>query len=46
MADSAVSKQPAGRQFMRWLLEERIEEVQGPEAREEKCSMRGGRSSA
>ena len=36
MADSAVSKQPAGRQFVRWLLEERIEEVQGPEAREGK----------
>src|SRR5918995_5583646 len=34
VADSAISKQPAGRRFMRWLLEERIEEVQGPEARE------------
>ena len=34
MADSAVSKQHAGRRLMRWLLEERIEEVQGPEARE------------
>ncbi len=33
MADSAVAKQPAGRRFVRWLLEERIEEVQGPEAR-------------
>jgi hypothetical protein len=34
MAESTVSKQPAGRRFMRWLLEERIEEVKGPEARE------------
>src|SRR3712207_1582016 len=34
MADSAVSEQPAGRRFLRWLLQERIEEVQGPEARE------------
>ena len=34
MAESTVSKQHAGRRFMRWLLEERIEEVQGPEARE------------
>jgi hypothetical protein len=34
VAESTVSKQRAGRRFMRWLLEERIEEVQGPEARE------------
>jgi hypothetical protein len=34
VADSAVSTQHAGRRFLRWLLEERIEEVQGPEARE------------
>ena len=34
MAESTVSKQHAGRRFTRWLLEERIEEVQGPEARE------------
>jgi hypothetical protein len=34
MAESTVSKQPAGRRFMRWLLVERIEEVKGPEARE------------
>jgi hypothetical protein len=34
VAESTVSKQHAGRRFMRWLLEERIEEVQGPEARE------------
>jgi hypothetical protein len=34
VAESTVSKQVAGRRFMRWLLEERIEEVQGPEARE------------
>jgi hypothetical protein len=34
VADSAVWKQHTGRRFMRWLLEERIEEVQGPEARE------------
>jgi hypothetical protein len=36
MAESTVSKQLAGRRFMRWLLEERIEEVKGPEAREGK----------
>jgi hypothetical protein len=40
VAGSAVSTQHTGRQFVRWLLEERIEEVQGPEARE-KSSMRG-----
>ena len=34
MAESTVSKEHAGRRFLRWLLEERIEEVQGPEARE------------
>ena len=34
MAGSAVSTQRTGRRFVRWLLEERIEEVQGPEARE------------
>jgi hypothetical protein len=34
VAESTISKQPAGRRFLRWLLEERIEEVQGPEARE------------
>jgi hypothetical protein len=34
VAESTVSKQHAGRWFMRWLLEERIEEMQGPEARE------------
>ncbi|HEX5700242.1 MAG TPA: amino acid transporter, partial [Rubrobacter sp.] len=34
MAESTVAKQHAGRRFVRWLLEERIEEVQGPEARE------------
>src|SRR5215212_4343289 len=34
MAESTVSKEHPGRRFLRWLLEERIEEVQGPEARE------------
>jgi hypothetical protein len=34
VAESTVSKEHAGRRFLRWLLEERIEEVQGPEARE------------
>jgi len=34
MAKSTVSKEHAGRRFVRWLLEQRIEEVQGPEARE------------
>jgi hypothetical protein len=34
MAESTVSKEHAGRRFLRWLLKERIEEVQGPEARE------------
>ncbi len=34
MAESTVSKQPAGRRFMRWLSEERIEEVKGPGARD------------
>jgi hypothetical protein len=34
VAESTVPKQYAGRRFMRWLLQERIEEVQGPEARE------------
>jgi hypothetical protein len=34
MAESTVSKEQPGRRFLRWLLEERIEEVQGPEARE------------
>ena len=34
MAGSTISKKQAGRQFVRWLLEERIEEVQGPEVRE------------
>ena len=34
MAESTISKQHAGRRFVRWLLEERIEEVQGPEVRE------------
>src|SRR5215213_7161792 len=34
MADSAVSKQHTGRRFVSWLLEQRIEEVQGPEAKE------------
>ncbi|MBA3491985.1 MAG: amino acid transporter, partial [Rubrobacteraceae bacterium] len=34
MAESVASKQNTGRRFMRWLLEERIEEVKGPEARE------------
>jgi hypothetical protein len=40
VAGSAVSTQHTGRRFVLWLLEERIEEVQGPEARE-KSSMRG-----
>jgi hypothetical protein len=34
VSESTISKQQAGRRFVRWLLEERIEEVQGPEARE------------
>jgi len=34
MAESTASKEQAGRRFLRWLLKERIEEVQGPEARE------------
>src|SRR5215207_8435848 len=34
MAESPVSKEQAGRRFLRWFLKERIEEVQGPEARE------------
>jgi hypothetical protein len=34
VAESTISKQHAGRRFVRWLLEERIEEVQGPEVRE------------
>jgi hypothetical protein len=34
MAESTASKEHPGRRFLRWLLEERIEEVQGPEARE------------
>ena len=34
MAESTVSKEHLGRRFLRWLLQERIEEVQGPEARE------------
>jgi hypothetical protein len=34
MAESTVSKEHPGRRFLRWLLKERIEEVQGPEARE------------
>ena len=34
MAESTGSKQNTGRRFLRWLLEERIEEVKGPEARE------------
>ncbi|HET7271318.1 MAG TPA: amino acid permease [Rubrobacter sp.] len=34
MAESTVSKEHPRRRFMRWLLRERIEEVQGPEARE------------
>ncbi|HJQ28067.1 MAG TPA: amino acid permease, partial [Rubrobacter sp.] len=34
MADTTVAKDHARRRFMRWLLKERIEEVQGPEARE------------
>ena len=34
MAKSTVSKEHAGWRFVRWLLEQRIEEVQGPEARE------------
>ena len=35
MAESTVSKVRTGRRrFVRWLLKERIEEVQGPEARE------------
>ena len=32
MAGFTVSKQHTGRRFMRWLLEERTEEVKGPEA--------------
>jgi len=34
MAECTASKEHPGRRFLRWLLEERIEEVQGPEARE------------
>jgi hypothetical protein len=34
MAESAASKQSPGKRFLGWLLKERIEEVQGPEARE------------
>jgi len=34
MAESTAAKEHAGRRFVRWLLQERIEEVQGPEARE------------
>ena len=34
MAESTVSKGHPGRRFLGWLLKERIEEVQGPEARE------------
>jgi hypothetical protein len=34
VAESTVSKEHLGRRFLRWLLQERIEEVQGPEARE------------
>ena len=34
MAESTVSKGQVGKRFRRWLLQERIEEVQGPEARE------------
>ena len=34
MAESSVSKGHARQRFRRWLLQERIEEVQGPEARE------------
>jgi hypothetical protein len=34
VANSAVSKQHTVRRFVRWLLQERIEEMQGPEARE------------
>ena len=34
MADSTVSKGHARQRLRRWLLQERIEEVQGPEARE------------
>jgi hypothetical protein len=45
VAGSAVSTQHTGRQFVRLLLEERIEVVHGPEARE-KISMYGGRSYA
>jgi hypothetical protein len=34
MAESTVSKEHPGRRFLRWLLQERIEEVKGPEVRE------------
>ncbi|MBD0253346.1 MAG: amino acid transporter [Rubrobacter sp.] len=34
MADSTFSKGSPGRRLVRWLLKERVEEVQGPEARE------------
>ena len=34
MAEPTVSKEHPGRRFLRWLLAKRIEEVQGPEARE------------
>src|SRR5919107_939560 len=34
MAESAASKQSPGKRLLSWLLKERIEEVQGPEARE------------
>ncbi len=34
MVESSVAKGRPGRRLLRWLLEERIEEVQGPEARE------------
>jgi hypothetical protein len=34
MAESTGLKQNTGRRFLRWLLEERIEEVKGPEASE------------
>jgi hypothetical protein len=44
MAESMGSKQNTGKRFLRWLLEERIEEVKGPER--EKSSMRCGGSCA
>jgi hypothetical protein len=34
VAEPSVSKDSPGRRLVRWLLKERVEEVQGPEARE------------